>query len=143
MPEHDSKTKPSVSDSELEVLKTLWQESHLKVGEIRERLNRDGRTRAYNTVQTLLNRLEAKGFAGSEKVGRAFVFFPKVSQDQFLDHQLEDLADRICEGSQTPLMMALVKKPQFSRNEIQQFRQMLEHLEERYEDEDETAEPQP
>ena len=120
----------SVSDSELEILKTLWQFGRLKVGDVRERLNRDGRQRAYNTVQTLLNRLEAKGYVGSSKQGRAFVFYANVSQTQYLSGHLKNLADRVCQGSEAPLMLALVEGNRFSREEIRRFRSLLDRLEE-------------
>ena len=126
----DAKTASSISDSELDILKALWNEHPLKVGDVRERLNTSGRSWAYNTVQTLLNRLEAKGFVNSQKAGRAYVFSPAISQNQFLDNRLTDLAEKICEGSQTPLMMALVQKQKFTRSEIDEFRQMLDRLEE-------------
>ena len=115
MTENDAKTRSGVSGSELDVLKTLWALGQTKVGAVRDHLNHEGRSWAYNTVQTLLNRLEAKGFVTSAKVGRAFVFEAAVTRSEFLGERLTDLADRVCEGSQTPLVLALVKNHRFSK----------------------------
>ena len=119
----------SISDTELEILKILWQESRLNVAGVRQELQRQDRSLAYTTVQTLLNRLEEKGYAASEKVGRSFTFFPIVDRKQFLKNNLDDLADRICAGSETPLLMAFAEGRHFSAEDIRHFRQLLDKLE--------------
>ena len=130
MEHKDTKGARSVSDGELDLLKVMWEEGRVKVSELRDHLTSMGRSWAYNTVQTLLTRLESKGFVGSEKQGRANVYFPLVSRYQFIGNHLTDLADKVCEGSQTPLVMALVKGNRFSRDEIKAFRDLLDTLDE-------------
>ena len=87
------------------------------------------RSWAYTTVQTLLHRLQVKGYVASEKRGRAFVFTSVVSREQLLDHQLDEMAKRVCEGSSTPLMLTLVQGSRFSTEEIREFRELLDRLE--------------
>lgn len=128
MEQKETRGARAVSDGELDLLKVMWEEGRLKVSELRDHLPTMGRTWAYNTVQTLLTRLESKGFVGSEKMGRANVYFPLVSRNQFIGNHLTDLADKVCEGSQTPLVMALVKGNSFSPDEIKAFRDLLDTL---------------
>ena len=118
-----------ISDTELEVLKSLWEEGDGAVRDIQERLRLRERSWAYTTVQTLLHRLQVKGYVTSEKRGRAFIFTPVVSRDQLLNHQLNALAKRVCEGSSTPLMLTLVQGKRFSVEEIREFRELLDKLE--------------
>lgn len=125
----DQNKPTQVSDSELDVLKALWTHGKLKVAQLREILEAEGRSWAYNTVQTLLTRLEGKGMVGSFKEGRAFVFFPQLSQNEYLSSSINTLADRVCMGSKTPVMMALVQNETFTKEEIASFRNLLDQLE--------------
>jgi len=121
--------QPTVSDSELEVLKVLWGTGPATVREVEARLRRRTRRLAYNTVLTLLSRLRDKGFVIADRTGTAHVFRPLVTRDQLLTHGLTNLADRICDGTASPLVQALVKGRRFSSKEIAQFRRLLDELE--------------
>jgi BlaI family transcriptional regulator, penicillinase repressor len=120
--------QPAISETELAVLKVLWDLEAATVREVHAVLRRQGRKWAYTTVQTLLNRLQAKGCAASEKGGPAHVYRPAVSRDQLLKKRLGDLADELCEGTASPLVLALVEGGRFSPEEIEQLRQMLDQL---------------
>ncbi|HEV3005004.1 MAG TPA: BlaI/MecI/CopY family transcriptional regulator [Pirellulales bacterium] len=126
-----SRRKPPLSETELEVLKVLWQEGPGTVRELNELLARRGRRWAYTTVLTLLARLENKGYVASDKSGLAHVFRPVVSRDQLLRQRLTHLADDLCDGTAAPLVQALVSGRRFSPEEIEHFRQLLDRLAER------------
>lgn len=120
---------PPVSETELEVLKVLWDRGAGTVREINELLAERGRRWAYTTVLTLLARLEAKGYAASDKSGVAHVFRPRVTRDKLLAARLDTLAAELCEGTATPLVHALVQGRRFTAAEIERFRQLLDELE--------------
>ena len=119
----------AVSDTELEVLKVLWEQGPGTVREIASVLRRHGRSWAYNTVLTLLQRLEAKGYVGADKSGLAHVFRAIVSRDELLRDHLRELTDELCEGTPTPLVLALVEGYRFTAEEIAHLRQLLDRLE--------------
>jgi predicted transcriptional regulator len=120
-----------VSDTELEVLKVLWERGPGTVREIGAHLREQGRTWAYNTVLTLLQRLESKGFVRADKAELAHVFRAAVSRDELLRDHLKELSDQLCEGEPTPLMLALVEGHRFTAEEIEHFRRLLDRLERR------------
>lgn len=120
---------PSISDTEMQVLGVLWDEGPGTVREIDAVLRGQGRRWAYTTVLTLLQRLEVKGYVGSDKSAMAHVFHAKVSRDGLLRRRLGDLADQLCGGTATPLMLALVEDHRFAPEDIDQFRQLLDRLE--------------
>ena len=97
-------------------------------------LDADGRELAYTTVQTLLNRLVEKGFVEAEKAGRALAYTPSVTRDELVAMQLGEIADRVCEGDSSPLVLNLAKTARFTREEIDSFRELLDELEERAEE---------
>ncbi|MDZ4781714.1 MAG: BlaI/MecI/CopY family transcriptional regulator [Planctomycetia bacterium] len=120
---------PSISGTELEVLKALWDEGPGTVRELNDRLGARGRQWAYTTVQTLLNRLCAKGVVTSDKRDVAHVYRPTVSRDDLLADRLNDLAGELCEGASAPLVLALVQGKRFSKSELKQFRDLIDELE--------------
>lgn len=121
--------RASISETELEVLKVLWENGPGTVRMVNERLRRQGRQWAYTTVLTLLQRLQAKGYVASDKSGMAHVFRPALTRDKLLQQRLNDLANQLCEGTATPLVLALVEGQRFTAEEINHFRQLLDQLE--------------
>ena len=120
--------EPSVSEAELEVLKVLWEHPSGTVREVNTILQEQGRRWAYTTVQTLLQRLEAKGFVHSDRSGSAHVYRAAVSRDDLLSQRLRELADQFCDGTASPLIQALVGDQRLSAEEIKQLRRFLDEL---------------
>ena len=121
--------QPPISETELDVLKVLWGHGPATVREAQALLRRRGRRWAYTTVLTLLQRLEAKGHVTSDKSGVAHVFAAAVSRDGLLRRRLADLANDLCDGTATPLVLALVEGHRFTAEEIEQLRRRLDELE--------------
>ena len=121
----------SISETELEVLKALWLDGPMTVRELLGVLHGQGRSWAYTTAQTLLNRLLEKGYVKTKttKRGRAHVFEPTVSRDELLVQELGELADRVCEGTAAPLVHCLVQGKRLTTEEIGEFRRLLDDLE--------------
>jgi predicted transcriptional regulator len=120
--------KPAVSDAELEVLKVLWARGPGTVRDVEAGLKRGRRKLAYNTVLTLLSRLRDKGYVRQDRSGLAHVFRSIVSREQLISHGLSALADRVCDGTASPLVHALVKGQQLSVEDIADLRRLLDDL---------------
>jgi BlaI family penicillinase repressor len=125
---------PQVSDAEMVVLKALWMRGPSTVRDVESCLNGPGRNWAYNTVLTLLSRLRDKGYVAGDKTvgdrgGSALVFRPIVTRDQLLRDGLTDLADRVCDGTASPLVHALVKGRGLTSADIADLRRLLDELE--------------
>jgi BlaI family transcriptional regulator, penicillinase repressor len=118
-----------ITEAELEVLKVLWERPSATVREVHAALAQQGRQQAYNTVLTLLQRLEAKEFVQGDKGGPANVYRAAVSRESLLNRRLAELADQLCDGTSSPLLLALVEGGRFTAEEIRQLREMLDRLE--------------
>jgi BlaI family transcriptional regulator, penicillinase repressor len=124
-------TVPSVSDAELDVLKILWQHGPCTVRDVEAHLRRRRRKWAYTTILTLLSRLREKGHVAADKSGSAHVFRAVATRDRLLREGLSDLADRICDGTASPLVHALVKGSSLTPADIAELRKLLEELDDR------------
>jgi BlaI family transcriptional regulator, penicillinase repressor len=122
-------TQPPISETEQAVLKVLWDRGPGTVREILAALVEQGHSWAYTTVQTLLTRLMAKGYVAADRTGPAHVYRAAVSRGELLQQRLSDLADTFCEGTASPLMLALVEGSAFTPEEIARFRALLDKLE--------------
>jgi predicted transcriptional regulator len=125
---HTPPSRRPLSDAELDVLKTLWDEGPGTVHQIRRRLQALGQSWAYTTVLTLLQRLQGKGYTRSHREDRASVYHPVVSRQDYLGQRLGHLASQVCEGSTAPLLLALVEGGRFSPDDISELRRLLERL---------------
>lgn len=120
------KPRKPVADAELEVLHLLWEHGEATVRGLLDRLPEGAR--AYTTVQTLVTRLEQKGYVKSRKDGRALVYAARVAQDEVLASELNDVASRVTGGKATPLMLNLVENNKMSKDDIAQLRALLDRL---------------
>ncbi len=125
----DPSLRSSVSETEFEVLRVLWKHGPGTVRAIDGVLKEQGRSWAYTTVLTLLQRLQAKGYVSRETQGVAHVYRAAVTREKLLTTRLWELADRFTDGATTPLVQALVDGHQFTSDEIEQFRQLLDQAE--------------
>src|SRR4026209_2230936 len=117
-----------VSDAELEVLKVLWAGGGMTVRDVAAALRKQRRRLAYNTVLTLLSRLRDKGYVAADRRDTAHLFKAVVTRDERLGSTLAALADRVCDGITSPLVLALVRGQRFSADEIAHFRKLLDDL---------------
>ena len=117
-----------ISEAELAVLEALWK-SPGAPNELQARLAQGGAEWAYTTVQTLLHRLLEKGFVRRERDGVAQIYSAAVDRDELLARHVSDLAERLCDGAMSPLLLSLVKTRRFSKGELARFRALLDDAE--------------
>lgn len=121
---------PPVSDAELDVLKVLWADGPSTVRDVEAQLRKRRRRWAYTTILTLLSRLKEKGYVRQDRSGgAAHVFHAAITREQLLADGLSDLADRICDGTASPLVHALVQGKRLSAGDIADLRKLLDDME--------------
>ena len=120
-----------LADAELEVLKVLWEQGPSMVREVLDHLHAGGRRVAYTTVQTLLTRLEQKGFARSDKSELAHVFRARVTRDRITRSRLKTLVNQLYDGSAGSLALQLVKNEKFTRKEMIELQKLVDRLDSR------------
>lgn len=74
---------PQLHDLEREVMQEVWRRERASVREVLETLNAGERQRAYTTVMTTMCRLYDKGLLRRERHGKADVYEPALSADDY------------------------------------------------------------
>ncbi len=117
-----------VTDTELAIMQVCWEKSPVTRRQITDVLYPGGGPAQYATVQKLLQRLEDKGFVTHEKEGIQLFFRPAVEREELINRRLQDVANKLCGGSLTPLLMNLVKASAVSPEELAALRQLVKDL---------------
>jgi predicted transcriptional regulator len=119
------RNRPDVTDAELTVLKALWGRGASSIRELTDLLYPEGGTAHYATVQKLLERLEAKAFVRRRQRGRINIYSPIIEREALIARRLRETADKLCEGSLTPLLTQLVEGSDLSRDELTALRRLV------------------
>jgi BlaI family transcriptional regulator, penicillinase repressor len=114
---------------ELEVLKILWEQGALSPRDVMDRLNEDGKERAYTSVASLLNVMLQKRLVSRRSRGNAFVYAARAPRQRTLNQLVEDLVGRAFEGSASALVAHLLDTRKVSRAELDEIRAAIKKLE--------------
>jgi len=120
-------SKPKLSRLELKVMDVLWTRGASSIREVHEALPKRGRP-AYTTVQTIVNRLEAKeAVRRTKKIGNAHIFEATITRDSAERRLIDDLL-AIFGGSSQPLMARLIEAGKLTLDDIKQAEATLQDL---------------
>ena len=123
-----AKRPPTIPDSELDVIKVLWDRGQGTVREIMETLRACGRQWSYATVATLLDRLEGKGMVTSDRSELAFVYRPAVSAQDIRQKRVSSLVDKLYQGEPGLLVLHLLKSHPLDPEQAKEVRSLLEEM---------------
>ena len=112
-------------ERELEVMRVLWERGPSTVAEVRDVI---GDEMAYNTVLTVLRRLEEKGHVRHEPEGRAYRYFPTVAPEEAGRSALGRIVDKIFHGSAEMALARLVEERPIGDAELDRMRGILDEL---------------
>ena len=120
------KDLPALSPSETEILRLVWQLEKATVQEVCEKLPAK-RKITYATVQTLLRRLEKKGYLKHAVNGKAHVFSAAVKQEHVVKRSVGDFLDRLFGGDPVPLVQYLAEHGKISADDIENLKQLVDN----------------
>lgn len=118
-----------VTETELAILDVLWDRRTATIREITDQLYDRGTAGEYATVQKLLDRLSKKGYVRRDRGSFAHVFSATVERNELIGQGLENLAEKLCDGSFTPLLMHLAGATRLSKKDRAALLKMIENAE--------------
>jgi BlaI family penicillinase repressor len=118
-------TIPRPTESELELLRILWEHQPATVRDIYDSLNQQ-RASGYTTVLKMLQIMTAKGLVIRDEASRAHVYRAAMSQDSMQSKLLKDLSVRLFSGSAAQLALHALAMEPASAGELDEIRALLE-----------------
>ena len=118
------KRLPAFSPAETEILGLIWLLGRGTVQQVCEKLPPRRRI-AYATVQTLLRRLEKKGYVRHESQGKAHVFSPAAEREEVIRRTVGDFVDRLFGGDPLPLMLHLADHSKLDADNLKRLKKFF------------------
>jgi len=118
------------TDTELEILKVLWQRGPSTVREVREALL--GRRQvAHTTVLTMLQIMTGKGLVVCDRSRRAHIYRARQSRPGVARRLARDLLQRVFEGSAPELVLYALQGRKATPEELEEIRRVIAEVERR------------
>ena len=114
----------ALSPSETEILRLVWKLDKATVQDVCNKLPAK-RKIAYATVQTLLRRLEKKGYVKHRIRGKAHVFFAAVKSEKVIKRSVNDFLDKLFGGDPVPLMQYLAEHGKIDADDIEKLKRLV------------------
>ncbi len=118
------KRLPALSPAETEILRLVWLLGRGTVQQVCDKLPPRRRI-AYATVQTLLRRLEKKGYVRHESQGKAHVFSPAAEREEVIRRTVGDFVDRLFGGDPLPLMLHLADHSKLDADNLKRLKKFF------------------
>lgn len=114
-----------LSPSETEILRLVWELKTASVQDVSDKLP-EGRSIAYATVQTLLRRLEKKGYIKHDVRGKAHMFYPVAKREDVIGSAVGAFVDKLFGGDSLPLVHYLAKHGDISHADIEGLKELID-----------------
>ena len=108
--------KKSLTKAELNVMNILWSKNEATVNEIIEVMGEP--KPAYTTVLTVMQVLTRKGVVSPERRGKAHVFRPLLSREEYINGFMQETRNVLFQGSLRSLFSYFVKSEKLSKEEL-------------------------
>ncbi|MGA9671940.1 MAG: BlaI/MecI/CopY family transcriptional regulator [Terracidiphilus sp.] len=118
-------TIPRPTESELELLRIVWEKEPATVRDIYDALNLV-RPSGYTTVLKMLQIMTVKGLVVRDEASRAHLYRSAISQDAMQSKILKDLSVRLFSGSAAQLALHALAMEPASAGELAEIRALLE-----------------
>lgn len=123
------KITPRPTDSELAILRVLWERGPSTVREVHEAVNRTHDS-GYTTVLKLMQIMTDKGLVDRDESQRAHVYTSRHGEQRTQRQLIGDLIERAFGGSPAKLVMQALSTTTASAEDLTAIRNLLDQMEE-------------
>ena len=122
------KPTPKPTDSELEILRVLWELGPSTVKTVNERLNKV-RLVGYTTTLKLLQIMHEKGFVNRNDNERSHIYNSAIAESDIQSAMVTKLLTTVFSGSASKLVMQVLGNLNTSKEELLKIKEMLNQIE--------------
>ena len=116
---------PRPTDTELAILRVLWERGPSTVRQVHESLSRE-RPSAYTTALKMLQIMTEKGLVRRDESDRTHIYQARLSEEQTQRQLVRDLLDRAFGGSASKLVMQALASRRASAEELSEIRKLID-----------------
>ena len=124
------KSQLSISESEWQVMKILWNHAPQTLPEILYQLRQTAWSKT--TIQTYLARLVKKGALTTQRQGKGYLYYPALSQSQCQLEESKSFLHRVYGGSLSKMVLGFVESGTLSPQELEELKTLVNQQEQRH-----------
>jgi BlaI family penicillinase repressor len=114
----------SLSDSEWEVMKVLWEYGPMAARDAYAHLS-DAQSWAQGTVKTLLRRMVQKGWLSYTRVGNSFLYRAAVPRRKGLRSAIRQFSERVLGGALSPFVAYYAEEKRLTPEDVAELEKLL------------------
>ena len=114
--------KINIADSELPIMKVLWEKDNLTSPEIFANMSGN-----ISTLKTLLKRLVDKGAVKATEIkSRTYSYSAIVSEKEYIQNERKGFLQKVFDGSKEKMLLNFVKEENITKEDIENLLKMIE-----------------
>lgn len=116
----------SISDSELEVMKLVWNQNPITSEQIIIDLS-DKMNWNPQTIKTFITRLVKKEIMSYNRSGRTYYYYPTISKAEYVKKENKTFLQKIYDGAIDKLFLNFINNEDISNEDIDKLQKLLEN----------------
>ena len=109
---------------QLQVMEEVWRRGLATVAQVHRELAKR-RKIAYTTVLTTMQGLERRGMVRHEQAGKAYVFHPTITREEYTKASVNRLVHDLFGGEREALLCHLLGAGKITHKELEEIRKMV------------------
>ena len=123
-----AKRLSELSTAQLEIMNVIWHRGETTISEVWHELQKRRKV-ARATVQTVIGRLEEKGWLKHRDVGQAFMYSAVIDQAEIQQSLVTNLCNRVFDGSASGLVWTLLDGRGIAKKDLELIRELISKAE--------------
>lgn len=114
-----------LTPKEEELMQILWKHEPIQISKLIEFYPEP--KPHFNTVSTVMKRLESKGFVGHNEIGGSFQYYSKIRKENFREKSFGDFIKNYFGGSYYGAVSSLVEDHKITADELKELLELIEN----------------
>ena len=121
----NKQTKPT--ESELEILRVLWERGEATVRDVHEELSKT-KDAGYTTTLKLMQIMHEKGMVKRDESNKTHKYIPLISREKTQKQFVGKMIDTLFQGSSSQLVMQALGNHKASKEELDEIQKLIDNL---------------
>lgn len=115
------------TESELEILRILWERTEATVRDVHEILSKT-KDAGYTTTLKLMQIMHEKGIVKRDQTNKTHIYSPLLSREKTQKQFMGKMIDTLFQGSSTQLVMQALGNHKTSKEELEEIQKLIDNL---------------
>ncbi|MDI6716264.1 MAG: BlaI/MecI/CopY family transcriptional regulator [Actinomycetota bacterium] len=113
-----------MGELEADIMNVVWRLGGASVKDVFEELYPTKRL-AYTTIMTVMSRLANKGILKQDRSNTAYMYTPKIDQQEMANTMISQVIDKVLGGDVMPALTFLLQRSEMDEAEIEKIKKAI------------------